>query len=73
MFVNKFFTYLTCAYLKKQKAFYCEVFNKLFSYEDEDIGRISNLYWCTFKGRFIKVQTVYGWAHKIYYLFLNNS
>ena len=33
MFVNKLFTYLTCVYLKS------EIFNILFSYEDEDIGR----------------------------------
>ena len=31
MFVNKLFTYLTCAYLKKYG-------------EDEDIGRFSNLH-----------------------------
>ena len=73
MFVKKIFTYLTYACLKKQKVFYSEVFSRLFSYEDEDIGRISNLYWCTFKARFIKVQIVCGWAYKIYYLFLNNS
>ena len=35
MFVNKLSTYLTSAYLKKQKVFYCEIFNILFSYEDE--------------------------------------
>ena len=29
-------------------AFY-EIFNILFSYEDKDIGRFSNLHWCTFK------------------------
>ena len=38
MFVDKIFTYLTCAYLKKQKVFYCEIFTILFSYEDQDIG-----------------------------------
>ena len=35
MFVNKLFTYLRCAYLKKWKVFQCEIFNILFSYEDE--------------------------------------
>ena len=29
--------------------FQCEIFNILFSCEDEDIGRFSNLHWCTFK------------------------
>ena len=42
--VNKLFTYLTCEYLKKQKAFKCKTFNILFSYEDEDIGRFSDLH-----------------------------
>ena len=37
MFVNKLFTYLTCAYLKK------------YSYEDDDIDRFSNLHYCTFQ------------------------
>ena len=44
MFVHKIFTYLTCTYLKKEKKFYCEIYNILFSYEDEDIGTFSNLH-----------------------------
>ena len=28
--------------------FQCEIFDISFSYEDEDIGRFSNLYKCTF-------------------------
>ena len=44
MFVNKIFTYLTCEYFKKKKAFQCEIFDILFSYEDEDIGGFSNLH-----------------------------
>ena len=39
MFVNKLFTYLTCADLKN-----LEIFNILFSCEDEDFGRFSNLH-----------------------------
>ena len=41
MFANKLYTYLTCAYLKKQKLFLCEIFDISFSYEDENIGRFS--------------------------------
>ena len=44
MFVNKRFTYRRCAYLKKQEVYYCETFNILFLYEDEDIGRFSNMH-----------------------------
>ena len=44
MFLNKLSTYPTCAYLKKEKVFQCEIFNILLSYEDENIGRF-----CTFK------------------------
>ena len=32
MFVNKLFTYLTCAYLKEQKGFQCEIFHILRRY-----------------------------------------
>ena len=49
IFVNKLFTYLTCAYLKKKKVFSCKIFNILLSYEDKDIDRYSKLHWCTFK------------------------
>ena len=49
MFVNNYFTYLTCTYHKKQKVLYCEIFHILFLYDVEDIGRFSNLYQCTFK------------------------
>ena len=44
MFVNKLFTYLTCSYFKKKKVFENEIFSIIFSYEDEDIGRFSNLH-----------------------------
>ena len=45
MFVNKLFTYLTCENNKKNKrCFNCKIFNILFSYEDEDIGRLSKLH-----------------------------
>ena len=44
MFVNKPFTYLTCAYLKRKKVFQREIFNILYSNEDKDIGRFSNLH-----------------------------
>ena len=44
MFVNKLFTYFTCAYLKKYNVFKCEIFSILFSCEDEDIARFSNLH-----------------------------
>ena len=44
MFVNKLFKYLTYAYLKKQKDFECKIFKIIFSYEDEDIDRFSNMY-----------------------------
>ena len=44
MFVNKLLTYLLFAYLKKEKAFQCEIVNILFSYEDKDITRFSNLH-----------------------------
>ena len=44
MFANKLFTYPTCAYLKKQKKFYCKILNILFSYKDEDIARFSNMH-----------------------------
>ena len=49
MFVNKLFTYLTCEYLRTWKVFKCEIFGILFSCEDEDISRFSNLYQYTFK------------------------
>ena len=39
MFINKLFTYFTCAYLKKYNVFYCEIFDMLFLYEGEDIVR----------------------------------
>ena len=42
MFVNKLFTYLMSVCLKK--VFKCEIFNLLFSHEDEDIGTFSNLH-----------------------------
>ena len=42
MFVNKLFTYLSRAYLK------FEIFNILFSYDDDDIGRFPNLHYCAF-------------------------
>ena len=42
MFVNKLFTYLTGAYILKTKR--CDIFNILFSYEDKDIDRFSNLH-----------------------------
>ena len=45
MFVNKLFTYLTCLYLKALKVFSCEIFDTLFSCEDDDIGRFSNLHY----------------------------
>ena len=44
MFLNKLFTYLTCAYLQKEKVFLCEIFNMLFLYEDKDIDRFANLH-----------------------------
>ena len=43
-FVNKLFTYFTCTYRKRHKVFQCEIFNISFSYEDEDIGRFSNMH-----------------------------
>ena len=33
----------------KQKVFWCEIFNILFSYQEEYNGRFSNLHCCTFK------------------------
>ena len=42
--LNKLFTCLTYADLKKLKVFYREILNILFSYEDKDIGRFSNLH-----------------------------
>ena len=36
--------------------FYCEIFNILFSHQNEDIGRFSNLHWCTFKTIFAKIR-----------------
>ena len=53
MFVNKLFPYLMCAYLEK-KMFYGGIFNILLLYEDEDIGRFSNLHKCTFNVKFLK-------------------
>ena len=41
--------YLTCTYLRKYKVFYCEIFNILFSYDNEDIGRFLNLHYFSFK------------------------
>ena len=48
MIVNKLLTYLTCTYLENQKEFYCEIFNILFSYEDQNIDKHSNLHLCIF-------------------------
>ena len=42
MFVNKLLTFLGCAYLKKLRVLYCEIFKISFSHEDEDIDRFSN-------------------------------
>ena len=53
MFVNKLFTYLKCAYLKKQKVFKCEIFNIFFSDEDGYVGSFPNLHWCTLNSQFI--------------------
>ena len=47
--VSECFTYLTCTYLKTEKVFSYEIFGILFSCKDKDIGRFSNLHWCTFK------------------------
>ena len=49
LFVNKLSTCHTCAFLKKYKVFLCEIFNILFSHEDEDISWFWNLHSCTFK------------------------
>ena len=32
--------------------FQSEIFNMFFSYEDGDIGRFSDLHWCTFHEQF---------------------
>ena len=54
MFVNRLFPYLTFAYLENKKIFYGGIFNILFLYEDEDIGRFSNLHKCIFNVKFLK-------------------
>ena len=43
--------------------FWCEIFNILFSYEDEDIDRFSNLHYCTFKYPWFK--NALNWHGKI--------
>ena len=48
MFVKKHFIYLGCVYLKKLTLFLYETFGTLILCEDEDIGRLSNLHYCTF-------------------------
>ena len=47
MFVTKLFHILR-AHISKSNVFYGEIFN-IFLYEDEDIGRFSNLHKCTSK------------------------
>ena len=36
--------------------FKCEIFNILFSYKDENVGRVSNLHQCIFKEKFVLSQ-----------------
>ena len=43
MFVNKLFTYLTCAYSKSKRCFNVKSSTYYFCYKDDDIGRFSNL------------------------------
>ena len=38
--------------------FQCEIFSILFSYEDKDFGRSSNLHWCTFNIDLVRVDRV---------------
>ena len=68
MFVNKLFT-ISHAHISKSKGcFNLEIFTILFSYEDEDIGRFSNLRWCTFNFPWncptVEIYIICGVLHK---------